>query len=217
MSPSTFGCGNPSRLSETRTLRKLLEISDRDKLGLLTDGQTIFGLGHVYETYKPADERVFEFHVVGEGHWLMRHGGIALLQVEFGRPRLPTERIDKAGFVDTVSRVFVDGSADSERLWHLTLAAAEQAHGTMLVISERAADEAARLSAQATLIEPAVLSPEVLRQATGIDGAVFFDPDGTCHALGVISMAPRPLKETERVARVTTRRCAIWQARSQRQ
>ena len=40
--------------------------------------------------------------------------------------------------------------------------------GTMLVVSESAADEAARLSAQATLIEPALLSPELLRQATGI-------------------------------------------------
>jgi len=176
----------PVRLSETRTLRKLLEISDRDKLGLLTDGQTIFGLGHVLETYDPVDERVFEFHVVGEGQWLMRHGDVALLQVEFGKPRLPTERIDKARFADTVSRVFVDESADSERLWQLALAAADQAHGTMLVISEGAADEAARLSAQATLIEPALLSPELLRQATGIDGAVLCDPDGTCHALGVI-------------------------------
>jgi hypothetical protein len=176
----------PVRLSETRTLRKLLEISDRDKLGLLTDGQTILGLGHVLETYDPAGERVFEFHVVGEGQWLMRHGGIALLQVEFGKPRLPAERIDRARFADTVSRVFVDGSADSERLWQLALAAADQAHGTMLVISDGAAAEAARLSAQATLIEPALLSPELLRQATGIDGAVLFDPDGTCHALGVI-------------------------------
>jgi hypothetical protein len=177
---------HPARLSEMRTLRKLLEISDRDKLGLLTDGQTIFGLGHVQEAYDPADERVFEFHVVGEGQWLMRHGGIALLQVEFGKPRLPTERIDRARFGDTVSRIFVHGSADSERLWQLALAAADQAHGTMLVFSESAADDAARLSAQATLIEPALLSPELLRQATGIDGAVLFDPHGTCHALGVI-------------------------------
>jgi hypothetical protein len=173
-------------ISETRTLRKLLEISDRDKLGLLTDGNKIFGLGHVRDGYDAAEERIFEFHVVGEGQWLMRHAGVALLQVEFGQPHLPKARIDKARFTDTVSRVFADGSADGERLWGLALAAADQAHGTMLVISQAAAEEAARLSAQATLIEPAHLSPELLRQATSIDGAVLFSPDGTCHALGVI-------------------------------
>jgi hypothetical protein len=76
--------------------------------------------------------------------------------------------------------------------------------------------EAARLSAQATLIEPALLSPELLRQATGIDGAVLFDPDGTCHALGVILDGTATAKETDPAARVTTRRCATSRAQSPR-
>lgn len=173
-------------ISQTRTLRKLLEISDRNKLALLTDGEKIFGLGHVKHSYNPVDERIFEFQVLGEGQWLMRHAGVPLLQVQYGEPGLPRERIDRLRFSDTVSRVFPDGSADSDRLWELSLVASEQAHGTMLVISEAAADEAARLSAQAILIEQSALSPELLRQATSIDGAVLFGPDGTCHAVGVI-------------------------------
>jgi hypothetical protein len=64
--------------------------------------------------------------------------------------------MDKARFVDTVERVFAHGQADSENLWQLAQAAAEQAHRTMLVISDAAAEEAARLSAQAILIGPRV-------------------------------------------------------------
>ncbi len=174
---------SPVRVGETRALRKLLEISDRDKLGLLTDGHVIFGLGHVADSYNPADERIFEFHVVGQGQWLMRHGADVLFEAEFGQPKLRRERMDKARFVDTVERVFAPSQADSENLWELAQVAAEQAHGTMLVISAAAADEAARLSAQAILIEPKSLSPELLRQATGIDDAVLFAPDCTCYAL----------------------------------
>jgi hypothetical protein len=177
---------SPVRIAETRTLRKLLEISDRDKLGLVTDGSVIFALGHVEPSYDPSHERVFEFHVVGQGQWLMRHGEDVLFEAEFGQPRLRKERIDNERFVDAVKRLFAHGTADSDNLWELALAAADQAHGTMLVISDAAAEEAARLSAQAILIEPEPLSPELLRQATGIDGAVLFAPDGTCHALGVI-------------------------------
>jgi hypothetical protein len=173
-------------VSETRTVRKLLEISDGNRVGLLTDGAKIFGLGHVQPSYDPGCQRIFEFHVVGDGQWLMRHANTVLLDVQFGKPRLPKARIDRERFVDTVARVFGPEGADPDGLWRLALATAEQAHGTMLVVSEAAEAEAARLSAQAILIDESMLSTELLRQATGIDGAVLFAPDGTCHALGVI-------------------------------
>jgi DisA bacterial checkpoint controller nucleotide-binding len=177
---------SPVRIAETRALRKMLEISDRDKLGLVTDGHAITALGHVEPSYDPSEERIFEFNVVGQGHWLMRHGHDVLFEAEFGEPKLRKERIDREKFVDSVERLFGEGRADSDKLWDLALAAADQAHGTMLVISDAADDEAERLSAQAMLIEPEQLSPQLLRQATSIDGAVLFGPDGTCHALGVI-------------------------------
>lgn len=178
----------PVALSETRTVRKLLEISDRDRISLLTDGSKIYGLGRVEASYLPSTQKVFELDVVGSGQWTMRHAGAPLLTVEFGQPHLPKDRIDRKRFADTVSRLFKDSSpaADTERLWSLAHAAAEQAHGTMLVITESAGETAARLSAQAIGIEETELSPELLQQATSIDGAVLFAPDGTCHAIGVI-------------------------------
>ena len=56
----------------------------------------------------------------------------------------------------------------------------------MLVISESAAAEAARLESQALTVEPTPLEDHLVRQVTGIDGAVLVDPSGYCHAIGAI-------------------------------
>lgn len=176
----------PVSLRDIRGVRKILEISDRGQIGLLSDGATIYGLGHIDGSYEAADESIFEFHVVGDGKWLMHHAGLPLLKVEFGYPALPKERIDRARFTDTAERLFGSQPADASRLWELALAAADQAHGSMLVISEAAESEANRLDAQAILIDQAELSTELLYRATSIDGAALFSPTGACHALGVI-------------------------------
>jgi hypothetical protein len=68
----------------------------------------------------------------------------------------------------------------------LVHATADAEHGTMLVISERAAAEAARLESQALTVEPTRLDDSLVRQVTGIDGAVLVDPSGCCHAIRVI-------------------------------
>ena len=172
--------------NDIRGVRKLLEMSERERLGLLTDGSRIYALGHIQSSYEPADERIFDFHIVGDGKWLMHHAGAPLLSVEFDVPALPKDRIDRARFMDTAERLFGSRQTDAERLWELALVAADQEHGSMLVVSEAAAAEAERLAAQAILIEETELSPELLYRATSIDGAALFSPTGACHALGVI-------------------------------
>ena len=56
----------------------------------------------------------------------------------------------------------------------------------MLVVHRHAAEEAARLVPQATMIEPVFLREDLLGAMTNIDGAVLVAPDGRCHAFGVI-------------------------------
>jgi hypothetical protein len=56
----------------------------------------------------------------------------------------------------------------------------------MVVVSDHAAEEALRLRAQATPIDPLLMTAELMRSVTAIDGAVLLDPGGTCHAMGVI-------------------------------
>lgn len=56
----------------------------------------------------------------------------------------------------------------------------------MLVVAEDAAIEAERLDVQGTRIEPTPLTPDLIDRASRIDGTILADPQGVCHAIGVI-------------------------------
>lgn len=56
----------------------------------------------------------------------------------------------------------------------------------MVVVAADAADEARRLGAQGTLIEPTDATDELLERAPKIDGTIIIDPHGVCYAIGVI-------------------------------
>jgi hypothetical protein len=174
----------PVPISETRTLRKLLETSSRHGESLLTDGSVVYGLGRQRADYPSPSESVFQLLVIGDGTWELHHASVPLATVQFGAPRLPEQRLRRQRLDDIAGRVFREW--DSDVLWALATAAADAEHGTMLVISERAAEEAARLGSQALTIEPTRLDDNLVRQRTGIDGAVLVDPSGCCHAIGVI-------------------------------
>ena len=174
----------PVPITETRTLRKLLETSSRHGESLLTDGSVAYGLGRQRADYPGVSESVFQLLVIGDGVWELHHAGVPLATVQFGVPRLPEQRLRRERLDDVAGRVFRE--LDSDALWALATAAADAEHGTMLVISERAAAEAARLESQALTVEPTRLDDSLVRQVTGIDGAVLVDPYGCCHAIGVI-------------------------------
>jgi hypothetical protein len=174
----------PVPIGETSTLRKLLEISSRHGESLLTDGSVVYGLGRLRADYPEGSESVFQLLVVGDGVWELHHGGHPLATVQFGAPRLPDQQLQRERVDDIASRVFHEW--DSDALWALATAAADAEHGTMLVVSARAATEAARLVSQALTVEPTRLDDSLVRQVTGIDGAVLVDPSGRCHAIGVI-------------------------------
>ena len=62
--------------------------------------------------------------------------------------------------------------------------------------------EVERLQGQGTRIEPTILTPDLYRQVSGIDGTIMIDPHGVCHAIGVILDGPaRPECTPSRGAR----------------
>jgi hypothetical protein len=180
----SFTLQTPVQISDFRTLRKLLETSNPDGASLLTDGNVVYGLGRLLSDYPQESESVFQLLVSGDGVWELRHANVALATVRFGAPQLPEERVRRERFEDICGRVL--GENDSDALWALALSAADAEHGTMLVISGNAAAEAARLESQALTGEPTHLADDLVRQFTGIDGALLVDPAGRCHAIGVI-------------------------------
>ncbi|MFD2784368.1 diadenylate cyclase [Hymenobacter rubripertinctus] len=177
---------SPIPLRDYRRIRKLLELSE-DRNSLITDATDVFGLGYLVEPTDSQYEPLFTVHFTKHYSWELSHDSELMMKVVSNTPRLPQGTIDEDNFTRAVHRVFpaVDG-AGVAYLWELTLKATKQTHGTILLISEGAAQEAARLTRQCFRVAPRLMTPSVLRLVTNIDGAVLIDPAGTCFAIGVI-------------------------------
>ncbi|WP_339197538.1 diadenylate cyclase [Paenibacillus sp. FSL P4-0176] len=92
-----------------------------------------------------------------------------------------------------------------EKLRIVIKKATEQQSGTMVVITsvKTAEDELKKLKKQSTAIIPTEIRPEFIKHLTSIDGAIYFDTMGKCHAIGVIldGLAHENLGDASRGAR----------------
>lgn len=174
---------SPVDTRKTLAVRKLLEASG-SRADVLSDGEEVYGLGLVKQEYDPDTESIFVVTFSARGAWELSHAGVALLSVKDGVPSLPAHVLDEGYLSDLIDRLFSE--SDEAALLEAARAAGDHRHGAMLVISSDAAGEAQRLSPQSWAVEPARLSPELIRQLTDMDGAVLLDPKGQCHAIGVI-------------------------------
>lgn len=176
----------PVPLRQHRAVRKLLEMTS-DDIYLLSDSADVYGLGRPVPGYDPTSEDLFVISVTAHHTWDLLHGGHSLMRVAYGEPSLPRLRLNELRFKHDLARVFTGPSAvQPDILWQLTAAAMERQHGTMLVVATDAAAEAVRLKDQCTPIKPMALDAVTLRRVSSIDGAVLLDPQGVCHAVGVI-------------------------------
>lgn len=181
------GLQEPVRLSEFNRVRKLLEITSSG-LDLLCDGSNVYGFGTVdISSYDETREDLFVVKFVGHYSWQLLHNNVELMVVNYQAPALPDPAVKKADFSAQAQKELVNISDDDLLLlWELSLEAAEQHHGTMLVVSDHAAEEAQRLQSQATVIEPLKLTKELIMPLSSIDGAILITEKSVCHAIGVI-------------------------------
>jgi hypothetical protein len=172
-------------LKDHRRGRKLLELA-RDGNALHSDAERIFGL--VDENVQNGEkEDIFEVRFLGHHHWELCHSGHVLMGVRFGEPSLPKVTNYESKLRQDLPRLFGDVTDEAIHLLvSLVRQAERERHGTLLVISSAATDEANRLRNQSTPIEACLLTSELLSHLTGIDGAVLVDPNGYCRAIGVI-------------------------------
>jgi hypothetical protein len=109
------------------------------------------------------------------------------MAVKYGQPYLPKPSFDESKLRKDLPRIFRKiTERQIRRILALVREAEQEKHGTMLMISVGAKTEARRLKTQGTPIAPKVLTPELLRNLTPIDGAVLVNTKGTCFAIGVI-------------------------------
>jgi hypothetical protein len=180
---------DPVPIRDARWARKLLQMATAD-LPLVATTSVILGLGRRGPPANPGRRPLTaEFH--GHQDWTLWCGEQPLLRAIRSKPRLPQEVVRPERFVDTAQRLFPATTVEQiERLWEVLRLQSRRPYGSLVIIAEDAADEASRLSGQATLIEPAPISDELLAQASRIDGAILIDPGGVCHAIGVVLDGP---------------------------
>ena len=193
----------PVPFRDHRWSRKVLQLVS-SKTSLIADSEKIFGLGNVAAGMDCwASQSVFEIEFLDHYSWRLLCGGEVMLASEYGVPSLPQEKFPKNRLLDTYQRLFPESDEeDVDRFAALFTTAAEQRHGSMLVVAKDAASEADRLRGQGIRIEPMKLTPALYRQVSGIDGAIVIDPHGVCHAIGAILDGPaRPECTPSRGAR----------------
>ena len=169
---------NPVRIRETRTMRKLLQLSD-DNLSVLADPAQAYGLG----PSKSAPD-VIKVSITGHAKWEASVNGDKFVRVAYGNATIPHQPIEFEELEDIAERII--GDTNTKRIWDIIQAAQESGHGTTLVVSKDPEAEAARLGSEGMTIDPDYVEPDQIVRLASIDGAVFVGPDGRCHAFGVI-------------------------------
>ncbi|QIX60035.1 hypothetical protein FY528_02055 [Hymenobacter lutimineralis] len=176
----------PIALRDHRSMRKLLELSE-ENVALMSDAANLFGLGEVVALDDPNYEPLFMVHFTKHYSWDLSHAGEVMMRVVSNTPRLPRSRVDERNFERAIRRNWPDmDAAGVEYLWSLALSATSQPTGTILLISDGAAQEARRLATQCYRVTPTRITPAMVRLVTNIDGAVLIDPQGTCFGIGAI-------------------------------
>lgn len=176
----------PVHLRSTRSIRKLLEVTAPD-FRLLVDDNAVYGIGRVRpDASQGQAEPAYLVDVTAHATWDLTSGSASLMRVAYGVASLPRPLLDPRLFGDAIQRLFDIGEDRIGNLWNLVEAAAAASHGTILAIVDGAAEEAVRLQSESTRIEPMPLTAELTRRVSAIDGAILVDPDGTCHAIGLI-------------------------------
>ena len=168
----------PVPLRESRTMRKVLQITDAT-MSVLADPTRAYGLG----ASKIAPD-VVEVSITGHATWEASVNGDKFVRVAYGKATIPNQPIEFNELKDIAERTI--GNANTRRIWEIVQAAKESGQGATIVVSQDPEAETARLSGEGMPIEPDYLEPEEIVRLASVDGAVILGPDGRCHAFGVI-------------------------------
>ena len=112
----------PVRLTETRSARKMLELSDESTF-LLSDSSVVYGLG---ECNSAPD--VAKVAIEGHARWSVSVDDTVLMRVNYEHATLPKPILDKSFFEDICERTV--GAVEVERIWGVAQRALESDHGT---------------------------------------------------------------------------------------
>jgi len=173
----------PILFEDTRKLRKIMELTS-ECVYIISDSYWVYGLGMAINTEV---EPVFTITFEGKNKWQVSQGDNILMVVHDGIPNVYKDKINKESFLQRIIKAKGDLSHEQKNnIVSIAERAGKLKHGGLIVISDRAADEAMRLGNQGLPIESIKLQHDLIEQFTSIDGAILMDWDCNCYAIGVI-------------------------------
>lgn len=176
----------PVKFRERRWVRKILQMATTD-IALIANSDCIFGLGRLNADYDSSLQDVFIINFIDHYHWELQCDDQVMLRSHYGDPKLPQESISREHFISNYARLFTKSSYDDQKhIWKLFNIIINQKHGSMIVVATDAEAEAQRLKQQGTVIEPVLMTEELLSRVSDIDGTILIDPHCICYAIGVI-------------------------------
>ena len=173
------------KLSSTDNLiRKFLPLTSENK-AILCNNQEIYGIGSIKDRKAGYIEIVFISH----GCWnIYYYDKILKASFRYGylqyQPHVDSEQIEQH-----LNRICGDRFIINHELVRgIIVKAITQKHGTTLVFHKTGKDEAKRLSRRGCLTNLPINcgNLDLLNNMIAIDGAMMFDFDLTCHAIGLI-------------------------------
>lgn len=217
---------SPIEINETRLVRKLIEISDRE-LFLIGDGEKFYGFGKIIDLNNlQGEQEILNVEFIGSNHFSIsflkvevfksnesnlkkeifefKIENIFLMIVNEEKIIIEPKKYSTEELRRTVKKVIPTINDENiDKVYEIVTKATEQKKGTMLVFSEKASTEAARLVRQSIKIKPQTLKQENVENFTRIDGAILIDDKLECHSLGVIldGIAREDIGESSRGAR----------------
>lgn len=165
-----------------KKLRKLLEIA-RDGLSLLMNDQDeIFAIGKMK---KRPSSNYYMVCFTNFLEWKFFKNGEEYLCFSNMLPAFPEKETGlQQKDIELLIKTF--GESHLSILKKIIQTATKQQHGTMVVFAENAKEEIIRLKASGIQIRPKIVSPNLVKAATSIDGALICDENGICYAIGTI-------------------------------
>ncbi|MDD3263808.1 MAG: diadenylate cyclase [Candidatus Nanoarchaeia archaeon] len=175
----------PISMTDYRNVRKLLEISNED-FYMYSDTNYIYGIATI-KNKDMHNENIFIVNFYDTYKWELIYEKKTLMNVEYSFPFIKEKNLNKTMFVNSYNSIFKNSNPKILNLiWNYIENLIEEKKGTILLISNKASQEACRLSKQATLVNPTILNPDFIKKLSHIDGAILIDENSFCYAIGVI-------------------------------
>ncbi len=86
---------SPLSISDSKAIRKLLEISSTNKFSLLCGGIEVYGFGKVKNYYNPKDGNIFIINFLSHYIWELMHDENVLFTICYGQPILNKKTIER--------------------------------------------------------------------------------------------------------------------------